>query len=185
LCGGNTNRPGGLVIAVANGSTIRGSLCRARQALASIPLGLAIEYGVIYVLCYFFNREYNLAFTALIGLAGLYVFRFGNWLLLTIRQAIMYYLTKGRWVNDTVAAFYRTKMPVNDDTMFADGTDALAIVAQSETASPQAKQYALLTMGELNAVSHARPITMLQVCSVIDAAWDRYRSEANARGHTA
>ena len=82
--------------------------------------------------------------------------------------------------------FYQHKIPVTEETMFADGAGVLDTIAASKDTSPEAKRFALMSLGELNGMRVSnRPLAVMQAYAVIDAAWERYRSEVNARSASA
>ncbi len=154
-----------------------------RQLLLYGAVALGIEFAIIYATCLLISGQDDPTFIyALIGLAGLYAFRVANSLMNMLVGTIVYYLTKKQRVSTVVAMFYQHKIPVNEETMFADGTGVLDALAVAKGLSEEARKFAFMSIGEINGLrASSRPLAVLQACAVIDAAWDRYRSEMNAK----
>jgi hypothetical protein len=83
-------------------------------------------------------------------LAALYAFRIANGLIKIAVMTATYYLTKAQRVSDTVAMLYKHKVPVNDDTMFADSTNLLETLVAAKDVNEETKRFALMSIGELN-----------------------------------
>lgn len=158
-----------------------------RQLLFSAAIALALEFAIIYVVCVFITPAYESTLTyALIGLAGLYVLRLANALLSLIVNTAIYYITKKQRVSTVVAMFYHYKVPVNEETAFADGDGLLEAIAASKDSTPEAKRFALMSLGEFSGIRLSnRPLALMRAYSVMDEAWERYRSEVNARAPAA
>jgi hypothetical protein len=154
-----------------------------RQLALSAAVGLAIEFGIMFAISLFIAGPNDSPFVyALIGLALLYAFRMANGLLNMILATALYYLTKRRRVSAVVAMFYQNKIPVNDDTRFADGNTLLEAIAASPETTPEAKRFALMSIGEFSGIRLAnRPMGLMQAYAVMDTAWERYRSEIDAK----
>jgi hypothetical protein len=155
-----------------------------RQLALNASIALVLEFTIIYVVCFFLaDRRYESPVTyALMGLAGLYAFRIANWLINTLVSTAVYYLTKSQRVSALVAMFYQYKIPVNEATMFADGNGLYEAIAASNDTSADAKRFAVMSIGEFNGIRFSnRALGLMQMYAVSDAAWERYRSEVNAK----
>jgi hypothetical protein len=135
-----------------------------RQLLLYGAVALGIEFAIIYAICLLISGQDDPTFMyALIGLAGLYGFRVANGLMNMVVGTIVYYLTKKQRVSTVVAMFYQHKIPVNQETMFADGTGVLDTLAVAKELNEEAKKFAVMSVGELNGIrASSRPLALLQ-----------------------
>jgi hypothetical protein len=155
-----------------------------RQLAMNLVIALALEFATLYVVCLFLaDRRYESPITyAFIGLAGLYAFRVANGVLNIIVNSAVYYVTKRQRVSSLVAMFYQYRIPVNEETMFTDGNGLYEAIAASKDTSEDAKRFAIMSIGEFNGIRFSnRTLGLMQMYAVSDAAWERYRSEVNAK----
>jgi len=154
-----------------------------RQLVLNALIALAIEFALIYGVCVLIADKWDSPFAnALWGIAALYAFRVVNALINMVITTAVYSLTKKQRVSAITAMFYHHKIPVNDETMFADSSALLEAIAASQDTSPEAKHFALKSLGEFSGIRVCnRMLALMQMHTVMDAAWERYRSEVNAK----
>lgn len=153
-----------------------------RQYFVTLPIWLGMEYLISYLLVSFFGDDGDIAFSALILVGALYVFRIVNAGINFCLSIPMYYYTKKQRVDATVALLYANKIPVTDEMISKDGAiEVFQSLVNSKQTSIEVKIFASTTLGELAGIRSANNTTLfMQTQFIIDAAIARYISERNA-----